>query len=168
NELGFSPALWGGLVSVGGIGAVLGAFLAVPAARRFGAGPSIIACFALTGAATMLIPLAGGPVLLAVAYIGTAQLFGDTVAAIYSVNERSLRQSVTPDHLLGRAGATLEFLSAGIALLGAIVGGILGEIIGVRLTIAVGAAAVILGSLWMLFSPVRSLRSITEAAIEVG
>lgn len=95
--------------------------------------------------------------------MASAQLFGDAMLTIYGINERSLRQTVTPDHLLGRAGATLHFLSAGIALLGALLGGILGEVIGLRATIALGAACVMLVSVWMyFFSPVRYRREMSN------
>lgn len=161
NELGLSPALWGIVISMGGVSSVLGALLAGPASRRFGPGLSIIAALGLAGASTLLIPLAGGPIIVAFAFLAAAQV-GDAALTIYNINERSLRQTVTPDHLLGRANATLHFLSAGVALLGALIGGILGELLGLRTTIAVGAAITILGALWMCFTPVRSQREMSN------
>ena len=161
NELGLSPALWGIVISMGGVSSVLGALLAGPASRRFGPGLTIIAALGLAGASTLLIPLAGGPLIVAFAFLAAAQV-GDAALAIYNINERSLRQTVTPDHLLGRTSATLHFLSAGVALLGALIGGILGELLGLRTTIAVGAAITILGALWMIFTPFRSRREMSN------
>src|SRR5687768_14798959 len=161
NELGLSPALWGIVISMGGASSVLGALLARAASRRFGPGPSIIASLALAGTSTLLIPLAGGPAALAFLFLAAAQV-GDAALTIYNIHGRSLRQTVTPDHLLGRAGATLHFLSAGVALLGALIGGLLGELLGLRATIAIGAGITIVGALWMIFTPVRSRRAMSE------
>ena len=161
NELGLSPALWGLVISIGGACSVLGAFLAGPASRRIGPGLSIIFSLGLAGATTLLIPLAAGPLAIVFGFLAAAQI-GDAVLTIYNINERSLRQTVTPDHLLGRVGATLHFLSAGVAIAGALIGGVLGEIFGLRTTIAVGATVTILAALWMYFTPVRSRREMSN------
>lgn len=160
NELGLSPALWGIVISLGGVSSLFGALLARAASQRFGPGPSIIASLALAGASTLLIPLAGGPVAVVFMFLAAAQV-GDAALTIYNINERSLRQTVTSDHMLGRVSATLHFLSAGVALLGALIGGILGELLGLRTTIAIGAVITIVGALWMVFTPVRARRSMS-------
>jgi predicted MFS family arabinose efflux permease len=52
-------------------------------------------------------------------------------------------------------------------LLGALAGGILGETIGLRATLAVGAAGVILAALWLAVSPVRRLSQLEPAEPEL-
>jgi hypothetical protein len=70
-----------------------------------------------------------------------------------------LRQAVIPHHLLGRANAGLNFLAHGITPLGALIAGLLGTLIGLRLTWLIGGVGVTLAGLWLVFSPVRGLRS---------
>ena len=76
---------------------------------------------------------------------------------IYFIAEVSLRQSLVPANLLGRTNATLQFLSQGVAPLGALLAGILGGMIGLRLTIFIGVLGVMLAGTWLLLSPVRKV-----------
>jgi hypothetical protein len=87
-----------------------------------------------------------------------AQL-GDAARTVYFIGEESLRQSVTPQHLLGRVNASSQLLVAGVGPLGAILGGMLADTIGVRETLFVAALGPFIGCLWILFSPLRGLKS---------
>lgn len=78
--------------------------------------------------------------------------------SIFLINEISLRQAIVPGELLGRANATVQVLVGGAGLVGAIVVGNLAGSIGLRPTIAIGVAGIAMASLWMVFSPIRSLR----------
>ena len=88
---------------------------------------------------------------------------GSATSVIYNVNQVSLRQAITPERMLGRMNATMRFIVWGTIPVGALVGGILGEIIGLQGTIWVGAIGSFLGFLPVFFSPVRSLETIPEA-----
>jgi predicted MFS family arabinose efflux permease len=69
-----------------------------------------------------------------------------------------LRQSVTPDQLLGRTNAGMEMLVAAAAPLGALAGGLLGEVIGVRLTLVIASVGGgLLAGMLLFFSPVRRM-----------
>src|SRR5919112_3251313 len=61
RELAISPVTLGVILAVGGIGAIPGALLSAPAARRFGVGPTIIGGWLIAMATWLLIPLATGP-----------------------------------------------------------------------------------------------------------
>ena len=67
-----------------------------------------------------------------------------------------MRQEITPDRLLGRVNATERFMVYGAIPLGALLGGLLGEWIGVPATLVVGMLGMLFASLWLLLSPVRS------------
>ncbi|HLE65328.1 MAG TPA: MFS transporter, partial [Candidatus Bathyarchaeia archaeon] len=73
-----------------------------------------------------------------------------------------LRQAIVPLRLQGRMNATMRFLVWGTLPFGALVGGILGVIIGIRPTILIMAVGGSLAFLWVLLSPVRSLKEIPE------
>lgn len=57
-------------------------------------------------------------------------------SALYSVNQLSLRQRIAPDHLLGRVNATMRFVTLGPTPFGALLGGLLGSLVGPRVTLA--------------------------------
>jgi predicted MFS family arabinose efflux permease len=77
---------------------------------------------------------------------------------IYDVGQVSLRQAVTPDRLQGRMNATMQVIGLGIVPLGGLLGGALGEVIGLRETLIVAAVGEILSVGWLLLSPLRTLR----------
>lgn len=158
RELGIPPAIVGVIIGLGGIGALLGALLASRVTRYFGLGKTLVGSLAFYVGIQIAVPFAGGPYYISAIILGVTQIVGDVAVAIYLINEVSLRQSATPDRLLGRANASTGFLIGTLGLLGALLGGLLGELLGPRLTLFISIAGGTLSSLWLLFSPVFSLR----------
>ncbi|MCL5998600.1 MAG: MFS transporter [Chloroflexi bacterium] len=149
------------LVGAGGIGALLGAFVATWITRRFGLGRTMVGALFVAAGLQGLTPLAGGTPLLAVSMLFVAQIVGDVAWAVHAINERSLRQSVAPGQMLGRVNASTQFLVGGVGAVGLLAGGLLGEVIGVRLTLGIAVAGMLLSGLWVLLSPIRRLRDVT-------
>jgi len=164
RELGLRPGLVGIVFAGGPLGFLLGSLLLPRATRAFGLGP-VATWGAIVGSAGgSLYVLAGGPLPLAVAMLVAAEFTMGFGAGFYSITTGSLRQIVTPDRLLGRMNASFGFLSGGVAPLGALTGGFLGEVIGLRPTLAVGAVGGVGAFLWVWFSPLRSVRDQPEPA----
>jgi MFS family permease len=157
RQIGASPIFLGLLVATGGLSALLGAFMAERVVQRFGLGKTVGIGLFIYGASGLLIPLAGGSVTFALLLLFLSQLLGDASVSIYFIAEVSLRQSLVPANLLGRTNATMQFLSQGVAPLGALLAGILGGVIGLRLTILIGVLGVMLAGTWLLLSPVRKV-----------
>jgi hypothetical protein len=88
----------------------------------------------------------------------TGYFVGSWVNPVYNINQVSLRQAITPHRLLGRMNASMRFLVWGTMPIGSLLGGFLGEIIGLRATLLVGALGTFLSVLPVLFSPVRGLK----------
>jgi Na+/melibiose symporter-like transporter len=162
HDLGLSASLVGTIISFGGAAGLLGAFAAERLVRRFGFGRTFIGSAVLTGAAMLFVPLARGSVAVCCAFLVVAQL-GDLGWPVYHVNDRSLRQAITPAHLLGRVNAAMHLLFSGIMPLGALAGGAVAQVIGVRTTMLIGATGFLLSTLWLVFSPVRRLRELPDA-----
>jgi predicted MFS family arabinose efflux permease len=98
-----------------------------------------------------------------VAVLLAAQLLIRTTDQFFYINYLSVCQAVTPDRLQGRVNASLRVFTAGTVPLGAFLGGVLGEAIGLRALGVVAAVGVVLAALWVALSPVRSLRTLPEA-----
>ncbi len=156
--LGLTPAVLGLLIACGGLGALFGAALARPLARRLGQGPALVLASGMMSLLGLLTPLAGGPRWLIILCLLLPQLIGDLFRAAFEISALSLRQAITPVHLLGRVGASIGFLVGGVATLGLLAGGILGSTIGVRPAVWVASLGGALATLLLLFSPVASLR----------
>jgi MFS family permease len=154
RELGIAPIFVGLLIATGGISALIGALFAQRIVQRLGLGPTIGVALFIYGVTGLLTPLAHGPVVLALFLLFLAQL-GDASVSIYFITEISLRQAVIPNNLLGRVNSSMQFLTRGLGPLGALLAGLLGGVLGVRLTLLIGVLGVIASGLWLLFSPVR-------------
>jgi predicted MFS family arabinose efflux permease len=159
QELGFSPLAYGVLVGAGGVGSFLGAAVVGPVAHRFGLGPSMTFARLISGLLALLTPLAGGPDWLAFAMLFCHQFFGDGLWVVYEIDATSLRQAVTPDQQLGRVNSAFLLLGEGLHPLSAIVAGILAVAIGVQWALLLGAIGMCAAVLWLLASPVPSIRT---------
>lgn len=157
RELGIGPAALGLTIGVGGIGSLLGALLSPRVVRRFGLGRTLIGILWVEGLFSLMIPLAGSFPRFALPMLTLAQL-GDMFGTIFFINAVSLRQSITPDRLLGRVSGSMELLVGLVSPVGALVGGVLAEQIGVQVTLLIAVFGIAMGSLWLLFSPVRALK----------
>ena len=69
---------------------------------------------------------------------------------------------LTPDGLRGRVQASVRVFTAGTAPIGALVGGFLGEAVGLRATALVAGLGVLVAFAWLALSPVRSLRALPD------
>jgi MFS family permease len=164
NMLELQPDMIGIILGVGALGAIVGALLAGRLASRIGTGPAILASLFL-GATTWgpLIYLATPET--AIPLLVVAWFFGEVSFVAWSINQSSLRQAICPANIQGRVSATMRFLSAGTVPLGSITGGILGDLLGLRLAIGVAAAGVLLAPFWLIFSPIRTVKKVTESDI---
>ena len=77
DELGLSPLLLGLVISAGGVGSLAATALVGPLTRRFGIGPTIVWCRIGAGLLAFLVPIAGGPPLIAALFLFIPQLIGD-------------------------------------------------------------------------------------------
>jgi len=162
RNLGFTAGGIGMVYALGNVGALLGALSGGPLARRFGVGRTIILSAVVFGCSWLLVPLA--PRAMPHPFLIGAMLLGSFGGVIYNVNQVGLRQAITPLRMQGRMNATMRFMVWGTIPIGAFVGGVLGNRIGLRPTLWVGAMGSLLTFLPLALSPVRSLERIPSAA----
>lgn len=157
------------VISGGAVGAVFGSMITGPAIRWFGVGGALVGSVTVESLVLVVIPfLPAGHILTVVALIAVYALNGFGVA-LSSVAAVSIRQSVTPDELLARMTASYRSISYGAVPLGAAVGGLIGQLIGVRTGLLIGTIAMISTIGWVAFSPLPKLRRVEDAAqVEVG
>ena len=159
RELHLDVVLLGIIVSVGGVSSLLGALLAQPLLRRWGPGPALIGAAWVTVFSMLMVPMAHGSAALASAFLIASQL-GDMAWPVYSINETSLRQAITPTHLLGRVSSAGHLLFHGGLTLGMLSGGALAQTIGIRRTMLIGSFGYLLSTVWLTFSPIRRVRKL--------
>ncbi|MCW5760941.1 MAG: hypothetical protein KIS90_14320, partial [Phenylobacterium sp.] len=89
-----------------------------------------------------------------------SQVLGDAFGVVPLILASSLRQSVLPNNLLGRVGATFRAVAGGGAVLGALAGGLLGGVFGLRATLFAAIVGLMIGPAYGLAAP--ALRRVKE------
>ena len=159
-----STGAYGLALSAGGIGAVIGTMLALRLSTRIGFGRAFASCLllsCLTPTLIATIPLSGSALAAVVAAILLVAGLGLGCANIYSV---TLRQIVIPTGHRARAvGAYRQVMYGSIPIGTALAGG-LGEALGTRAAVALGALGLGLSALPMFARRIRALPT-PQAAI---
>lgn len=158
RELALSPAMVGVVMAFGGPGALVGSLLVSRLTKRFGIGRTLVFAQVLTGISRLLIPLAGGSVPATIAVLASSEFLWGLARPMFNITQISLRQSITPDHMLGRMNASIRFVMWSVTPFGALLGGVLGGYIGLQATMLLAATGVLGATAWMYFSPVRTLK----------
>jgi MFS family permease len=167
RDLGLSAGAIGVTYMAGGLGCVIAAALAEKLAARLGVGPLIVLGLGLTACAWQAFGFVGGSPRVATLLLGAAMLVFDFGAVLYGITYLSLRQSITPDRLMGRMTATMRFLTVAAAPLGSLAGGALATGIGLRATLlVVGGLGIVLALVATAWSPVRTHRQLPRAVPE--
>lgn len=159
QTLGLSVATTGLIISVGGVGAFIGALIARPLGRALGAGPTMIVALGLGQTAYLFIPLALTAGSFAVPLLVLQQLIGDALLSAYAIHALSLRQQVLPHDVLGRASATFNANIGLMLTAGALLAGPMADVIGVPAVIWVAAIGGMFAAAVLVTSPIRRLRA---------
>src|SRR5919202_1987893 len=164
HELHLAPGVIGLFFGCGSVGFLLGALLQARATRRFGLRATLIGGLLLTGCGDLLIPTVTGTTagVLVLLVLFTGQFCYGMGRTTFRISQVSLRQSITPDHLLGRMNATTSFVRAACMAAGGLLGGLFGTAIGLRGTLVLAALGEILTMAWLL--PGGSLTSTAAEA----
>jgi MFS family permease len=152
-----------GLCYVGmGVGTITGSILGRRVSHRIGPGPCLVVGYAICGAGWALLAVAPANAWGVAAF--ALMLMSFTTGAVFIfINFLALRQAVTPEPLLGRMTATMRWLTLLAAGPGALLGGWLGEHVGLRaaLAFAAGVSLVLVIVAWRL-PLIRELKSLPE------
>lgn len=160
RHLGLRPGQLGLVVGTGSVGALLGAVAAnrLRTGAGFGRtlrGSTVVACLSPL---MLLAPRGAGPGSLAV--LGGALAVYGAALAVFNVNALTLRQTVTANHLLGRMNASYRLLLYGMVPLGALAGGALGGLFGLRAALVTGVVGLAAPLAWLAFAPAYRLREL--------
>lgn len=158
RELGLTSFWLGVIFSMNGIAAIVGALYVGLLTKRLGPGPALVVGQFGWAIAGLMLSFAGGPFAIAVAVLFVAQALNGVSSMIVRVNQLTVRQALVPDHLLGRINASRRVLVFGVIPLGSVLGGLLGQTVGLRGALVIGGLGLMLAFLWVARSPVRMLR----------
>ncbi|RKN42078.1 MFS transporter [Micromonospora endolithica] len=164
RDLDLSPGAIGLALGIGAVGALGGAALAPRVSRVLGLGRTAIVGAVLFPAPTALAALATGPTWAKVALLAGVTVLSGVGVMLMDVNLNALLARITPDHARGRRAGAYSALNYGVRPVGALVGGALGTVLGLRPTLVVAGLGGALAALWLVASPVRRIATMDDAA----
>ncbi|MDP9046469.1 MAG: MFS transporter [Pseudomonadota bacterium] len=145
-----------------GVGTIVASVLGHRISRRFGPGPCLVLGFAVCGSGWLLLAIAPPNGFGVAAFVMMLMLFS-TGAVLVFINFLGLRQAVTPAPLLGRMTSTMRWLILIPAGPGALLGGWLGEHLGLRSALAfAGSSALVLAWVAWRLPVLRQLRTLPQ------
>ncbi len=152
-----------GLCYVGmGVGSIAGSVLGRRVSHRIGPGPCLVVGYAICGGGWLVLASAPASGWGVAAFAFTLTCFS-TGAVFIFINFLALRQAVTPAPLLGRMTSTMRWLTLLAAAPGALLGGWLGEHVGLRASLLfAGSVSVLLALVAWRLPLIRSLRQLPE------
>jgi MFS family permease len=147
-----------------GVGTIVTSSVGNRIAQRIGPGPTMVAGFAACGVGWTLAAVAPASAFGIAAFAAMLMLFGVGAVLIF-ITFLSLRQAVTPAPLLGRMTSTMRWLILLPAAPGALIGGWLGEHLGLRAALAfAGGTALLLAALAWRQPIIRGTRTLPQPA----
>ncbi|WP_457390602.1 MFS transporter [Roseateles sp. P5_E1] len=162
RELHLSPQTVGLSYIALGAGTVLASIFGHRISRRIGPGPCLVLGYGACGAGWLQLAVAPAGQLGIISFGVMLFAFGIGAVLIF-INFLSLRQAVTPAPMLGRMTSTMRWLILLPAGPGALIGGWLGEHIGLRAALGFsGVGACLLATLAWRHQVIRGVRELPK------
>jgi MFS family permease len=138
-----SEPAFGVLLTMFAVGSLAGSFLAAPLERRFGRVPLLFLSVLIIGVGIAVPAFTTSAVV-----IGAAFAVSGVFIVVWNVITVSLRQRIVADGLLGRVNAGYRLFAWGTQPIGALLGGVVGQVLSLPAVFLLGGAL----ALTMLFA----------------
>jgi MFS family permease len=156
------PGLLGVVLGAGAVGGVIGAVLTGRIVRRIGVGPAFVLGCVLFPVPLVLVPLAGGPRSLVLACLFLAEFGSGFGVMLLDISYGAISAALVPHRMRARVSGAFNVVNYGVRPVGAFAGGLLGSAIGVRETLWIAVVGAIAGFLWLLPSPMPTMKELPE------
>jgi MFS family permease len=158
RSLHIRPGLLGLILGAGAIGGLIGSLITRRLAARVGVGWAYVIGCVVFPAPLVLVPLAAGPHLLVAGTLFAAEFVSGFGVMVLDISIGSIFAAVIPDQLRSRVSGAFSAVNYGTRPAGALLGGALGTLIGLRPTLWIAAIGGATGFLWLLPSPLPRFR----------
>ncbi|WP_298460153.1 MFS transporter [uncultured Cellulomonas sp.] len=141
SALGLTGTGYGLLFAAIAAGVLVGATLAERVERALGPARAVVVGYLVTVPQFAVLAITDDVALVAVAFV-----VGGVGLGTWNVIVVSMRQRVTPDHLMGRMSSGYRLVAYGTRPLGAALGGAVAQVLGVRAVFLLACAVVLVGA----------------------
>lgn len=139
GPMGLSEPEFGIFATTFALGSVVGSLAAGRLERRVGRVPLLFASVVVIGVGFAVPGFTASPWL-----IGPAWILSGLFVVVWNVITVSLRQRIIPDHLLGRVNSAYRLFAWGSQPIGALLGGLIGEALGLEAVFLLGGLLALL------------------------
>jgi len=168
RDLHLTGAAVGLALAATGPGALLGSLLAARLPARLGYGTVLVSAAAIGDGVMLCVPALHGPASVTIpALVAISFVFG-TFGQLVDVTVIAVRQAITPDDMQGRVSATITFAGMGLTPFGSLLGGLLGQELGLRTSFLLAAAGMMVSPVLMALSPLARLGKALPARQEAA
>jgi MFS family permease len=150
------PVGFGLIVSAAAVGGLLGSFVAARIARRIGRARAVVWGLGMIGLFSAAVGLTSDPFLA-----GGLEFLVGFSGSMVNVSGLTLRQTLTPNRLLGRVVSSFRVVGYGLIPIGAAVGGWIADRWGLRATFFFGGGVSFVTAVVLSFS-------VTEQAVHIA
>jgi predicted MFS family arabinose efflux permease len=158
RHLEVSPFVYGAVLALAG-GGLIGALAAPWFGRTMGEGNAVILGAAISPVAWLLVVIVPNGGIWAIVLVAIAQAVYGFGMGMQDPNEMGYRQAVTPREMLGRMNASIRSANRTMAVVGALLGGILAGVLGYRETLVLVVAVFVVAVVIIAASPMRGARA---------
>jgi predicted MFS family arabinose efflux permease len=146
--LHLSPVMFGAIMGFGNAG-LFGGLIARPMAARLGPRTTLACATALSGIAKLTFLYTPTPLLALL----VGRLLLSLSGPLFNIIDAEIRVQCVDAAYFGRMNATMRTLIWGALPLGALAGGMLGDVVGIPATMMIGGVLGICSSAWLLLCP---------------
>jgi MFS family permease len=158
RDLHLRPYVLGLVLGVAAAGSILGAVFTARIAARIGIGWAYAVGCLIAALSLLLWPAATGPKPLVIAMVFAGEFGVGFGVLLLDISIGSIFAAVIPGTLRSRVNGAFQAVNYGTRPAGALLGGLLGTLIGLRPALLIGAAGCLLGFLLLLPSPLLKYR----------
>jgi MFS family permease len=155
-----APAEIGLAFGIGHTGYLVGALASRRVSSRLGMGRTMQLGVGVFGPSMLLFAIA--PPAFAGLAFGLMVFTHGLGISVHNVNQVTVRQVLTPDHLRARVAAVFRLMIFGAIPVGTVIGGLVGEWLGLRAALVLSGVGLLVGSGPYLAVHVGSLRRVEE------
>jgi len=156
RELDVGPGTVGVVVAAVGVGFLIGAGATPALGRVMGIGSTVIAASLVGGLGMMAVVVRGPGIMMPL--LGAAGAGLGT--GLYNLHSIAIRQTVTPDDLLGRVNAVVKIVSYTSMAVGAFLGGYISERLTADTAILAAGIGSVLSTVFLFPRAVRRLKNL--------
>ena len=159
KDLLLTPFQLGVVLGAIAVGGVFGSMSANRIREAIGLGRTMAAGITAGTLCPLFLLIPRGSSTASMVILSTVEFVYGFGVLMFNVNATTLRQSVTPDRLLGRVNASYRLVVLGALPIGATLSGFLGQVVGLRSAMVIITVLITTPILWVAFSPAYRLKT---------